>query len=331
MKDWQKYVIALVLIVAIIYGVSFGYQLILGMVWPFISLSPTAFLLVIVSGVIAFMGWVSFRLTTNTTISKFCFNLSPLVLFFGIVGLEIGIFFQYLPKSQIPAALCSSSETNVVNIASCILTGYKVEGYSSWTWASFWIFYIILPFTFVFVFLYGLFYPLKNMFGGGGIGNSVVSVLSFVVAAYATRQIFGAFLLDLFGYGAWGLVGIFIPLALCFGLKSLLEGFLKPMDAAKDTVWSDIYIQATAELGDIQQQIRNLEGALRSGLATTTEALNAMKTQLQQLEQRVIAVEGVIKKLPSKNAKVYEATIKELLNVIKGLSETVKTLEKKKK
>ena len=286
-----------------------------------INMSPIGFILVITSGIIAFLGYVCGNFD-KTGCAKVCFNLSPLVLFFGMVALEVVIFGQFFPKSQVSATSCSNSESNAVNIASCILTGYKVSGgYSTWTWASFWVFYIILPFVFVFAFLFGLLYPFTGMFGGGMVGKSVTSVLSFVIAAYATRQIFGAYLLDLFAYGVWGLVGIFIPLFLSFGLKRLFDMFLKPVEQAKETLWSSIQTQIYPEANEIKKELDNIQNMLAGQLQPTREAIKGMETQLKNIENRISSLEQISKKIPQ------GATKRQLTMYMNEMKKQLKTLQ----
>ena len=287
------------------------------------TISPIGFILVIISGVVAFLGYLCGNFG-SINCSKFCFNLSPLILFFGMIALEMVLFGQYFPKTKVPATSCTNSESNVINIASCILTGYKVSGeYSTWTWTSFWLFYIILPFAFIFAFLFGLLYPFGEVFGGGTVGKSVTSVLSFVISAYGTRQFFGSYLLDLFGYGTWGLVGIFVPLFLSFGLKRIFDMFLKPIEGTEKTLLGGMFSQIYSELNRINEKIDDAQKAMSGETPLSKEAYKAIMTELETLRNEIKVLEGAIDKL-----KASAATKRQLRKYVKMVENKEKEAEK---
>jgi hypothetical protein len=155
--------------------------------------------------------------------------LSYITLFIFLLFVEIQIIKPFLKRTEVDLQECtnffSPSQTtgNVVydllTYSSCILSGYVPKDLSSIGWVTFFIFYIILPFAFIWVFVYAL---MKEVFSGWGI-ERFSSLLSFIVAMYGARVLFGAVLLEFFAYGAWGLAGIFIAMFLVKGLEKIIE------------------------------------------------------------------------------------------------------------
>jgi hypothetical protein len=160
--------------------------------------------------------------------------LSYIALFIFLLFTEIQIIKPFLKRTEVNLEVCSNffspSQTtgNTVNdiltYSSCILTGYVPKNLSSIGWATFFIFYIILPFVFIWVVVYAL---MKEVFSGWSTIDQFSPLLSFVVAMYGTRVLFGAVLLEFFAYGAWGLAGIFIAVFLVNVLKKIIEDKFK--------------------------------------------------------------------------------------------------------
>jgi hypothetical protein len=69
----------------------------------------------------------------------------------------------------------------------------------------------------------------------GAFGKNAMRLLSFIIALYAARLLFGAFLLDLLGYGAWGLIGVFGAVLLTKGLQKIMEGWYRIEEMAAET------------------------------------------------------------------------------------------------
>ena len=114
---------------------------------------------------------------------------------------------------------------NAFHATSCILTGYFTKEFTALGFTTFFIFYFLLPWVFIFAYTYGLMrgMQLETWFGGGNVGKNIIIVLSLVISLYATRVMFGAFLLEFLGYGMWGLAGIFIACLLTRGLQYQIE------------------------------------------------------------------------------------------------------------
>jgi hypothetical protein len=112
---------------------------------------------------------------------------------------------------------------NALDVTSCILTGYFPQEQSILGWFTFLLFYIILPFAFIFALIVGL---MRDVFQGI-LDRRILNVLSFIIAVYATRAMFGAFLLQFLGYSAWGLAGIFGAIFIVGSLRKMIEDWFK--------------------------------------------------------------------------------------------------------
>ncbi|MEM5879204.1 MAG: hypothetical protein QXU74_01800 [Candidatus Aenigmatarchaeota archaeon] len=173
-------------------------------------------------------------------------ELTYFTLFFLIIILEITIlktaFAEYQPP-QVTLEKCTTifgskekptEAWDSIAVWACITLGYYPKDYSSLGWNIFFIFYILLPFIFIWVFLYGL---MKGLGIKDWLGNMdwVPLLLSFIIAMFASRQIFGFFLLDFYGYGAWGLAGIFGAILFTKGVQKMMEGWYGVEEMAEET------------------------------------------------------------------------------------------------
>jgi len=148
-------------------------------------------------------------------------------------------------------------------------------------------------------------------------------VMNFVISAYATRQIFGVFLLDLAAYGVWGVVGVFIPLFLSLILKRGFDILLGPIQAAKDTLYGQIAAYYYARISEIEERIKKIEIALQN----ITMTLDALKSMLKELE----GIKGTLKGLESaiKSEKALSPQdVATLLEIIKILASKAGGCEK---
>ncbi|MCX8190948.1 MAG: hypothetical protein N3D78_02065, partial [Candidatus Aenigmarchaeota archaeon] len=105
---------------------------------------------------------------------------------------------------------------------SCILAGKFPAEQGDMGWISFYIFYLILPFAFIFVLIHAI-------IGGigleGWLNENARRVITFIIAMYATRTMMGYFILQFVGYGAWGLGAIFVAIFLVGSLRNMIEGW----------------------------------------------------------------------------------------------------------
>jgi len=265
---------------AIIIAVSYGTFFLLLMIFNVSILSEVSlsFLFVATAAILIFFAY-RFSLDERSTEAKILLNLATSFIFFGILLLEILVFSHYFSRSQISLSQCEKEE-QPIDVASCILTGYKVSsGYEGWQWASFWIFFIILPFAFVFSVTWGLIRPLahENVFG-----KTVTVVITFIISSYATRQIFGAFLLDILGYGTLGVIGIFIPFLISFMIKRSFEIFLGPIQITEKTIYGAIGAHLYASVADIEKQLKEIQQAV-TAVSSDVATLKAMKNSVDKL------------------------------------------------
>jgi len=71
----------------------------------------------------------------------------------------------------------------------------------------------------------------------------------------------GAFLIDFFAYGSWGLVGLFIPLALTAAIKQILQSLI-PTEIKGAEVWRTVGIDLYAKLREAEKEAKHLEDAV---------------------------------------------------------------------
>jgi len=231
--------------------------------------SMWGFILVIISGALAFFGYIAESLGQNG-IAKVLVNACPVVLFVGAIIVESAFFGAYLTQtSSISVSSCEESlaVNNVEQIpmfTTCLFTGfYPSQGmnFASLSFATFIIFFWLLPFVFMYYFFYGLFEStMGSMFGGGGTGKTVSVTISFIVAMYGARQMIGSFLIDFLAYGSWGLVGIFIPLFLAMSIKRLLNTYIA-VDVKDAKIWESVGVNVWAQIEEKKAMIAKLESA----------------------------------------------------------------------
>jgi hypothetical protein len=291
---------------------SYGTFFLLLMIFNVSILSEVSisFLFVATAAILIFFAY-RFSLEGDKDKPRILVNIATSFIFFGILLLEILVFSHYFVRSQIPLSQCEKEE-QPIDVASCILTGYKVSGsYKSWQWASFWIFFIILPFAFVFSVTWGLIRPLahENVFG-----KTVTVVITFIISSYATRQIFGAFLLDILGYGTLGVIGIFIPFLISFMIKRGFEIFLRPIEKVEGTIYGAIGAYLYSSVADIEKQLKEIQQAV-TAITSDVETLRAMKALVEKLANDL----EVIKKQLEGNKGVPSEAKRELLPKVSWL------------
>lgn len=172
-------------------------------------------------------------------LSKLLREISYFCMFIMIILIEISIVSIYAkPISKFNIEDCKvggifPSKENLkegtftydaLAYTSCILTGKFPSEQSEIGWVTFYIFYLILPFAFIFILIYAIIsgIGLESWFN---IDKNIKRVLSFIIAMYATRTMMGSFILQFAGYGAWGLGAVFIAILLVAGLRKMMEGW----------------------------------------------------------------------------------------------------------
>lgn len=264
------------------------------------SLSPYGVYMVIASGSIIFVGYVLYQLKQYGP-AKFCLNVAPILLFFGFILIELTVFSAYLSStSAISVTQCQQGFVmnrveDIPLFTTCLFTGYYPSqgiSFASLSFATFVIFFWVLPFAFLYFFFYGLFEStMTPMFGGGGTGKTVSTVISFIVAMYGARQAIGAFLIDLLAYGSWGLVGIFIPLFLVLGIKKIMDHTI-PVKFVDQTVWSAVGVDVWAECKRLENDIKELQQAALI-MKEKGERLDSLKASIDERLRMAEALEKV--------------------------------------
>jgi len=156
--------------------------------------------------------------------------------------IEINIVKPFVKATKIDMEICKNyfvpSTTgqivyDALKYASCILTGYFPEEEGDLGWTVFYLFYIILPFAFIWVLLYGL---MKSVMSGWfNVGVNINALLSFIIAMYAARTLMGGFLLEFAGYGAWGLGAMFLAVFFTKSVGKIMEDWYSVEQIAQET------------------------------------------------------------------------------------------------
>jgi hypothetical protein len=281
------------------------------------------FILVIISGALAFFGYVAERAGAHGT-AKFLVNACPVVLFVGAIIVESAFFGTYLAQtSSISVTSCKESMTvnsveQIPMFTTCLFTAYYPSqgmNFASLSFATFIIFFWLLPFVFMYYFFYGLFEStMGSMFGGGGTGKTVSVVISFIVAMYGARQMIGSFLIDFLAYGSWGLVGIFIPLFLAAGIKRLLNTYIAT-EVPGAEIWSAVGTDAYAELRNAEQRVRDANDAMQQAVALGDR--NAQQAITQNMRGLANSLDGLVAGLGDPQLAHVKAGIQAVRDMIR--------------
>ncbi|MHA1828270.1 MAG: hypothetical protein ACTSX6_06440 [Candidatus Heimdallarchaeaceae archaeon] len=234
--------------------------------------------------------------------SKVTREVAYLLLFIAIIITVFGLMAPFAHKVEVdtencanvffPKSTATSVVYNVVDYASCVLTGYypkESPETANVAWTSFYVFYLILPFAFILVLIYGL---MKSMAIGswfGDFGGAATKILSFIIALFAARVLMGEVLLEFLGYGAWGLGVIFAGIFIVNGLKHMMESWYKVEEAAATTremIGKEIELKRKSMenlrkyLNKIKTQIE-LNMLIRPGQAPRIEIFDHLPEEIQ--------------------------------------------------
>ena len=288
--------------------------------------SPLGFLIIILAGVFAFLGYVSYSVGQNR-IAEVLLNAVPVMVFFGFMAVEIAVFTGLWEKQT--TVFLEKCETgwelkeagDIPKFLVCVLTGvYPSEGsITSVSFVTFILFFWLFPFFFILYFLIGLF---ESMFSGlFAHSRQVTYVMAFIVAMYGARQLIGGFLLDLYAYGVWGLVGIFIPLSLALGIKKVLNWAI-PIKLEEAKFWSEFGGGVIIEVKQLKDEMNKVQQLLMEAITKGDQELaNLLGNKINELENRVAVLEEAVKNLPGELGRQLKAEIKNLnrkLNVLRN-------------
>jgi hypothetical protein len=123
--------------------------------------------------------------------NQFCREIFYIGLFICILSLELSVFntaFTTLKPPEVTLLNCTT------------LFGTKEKPTEAWDAIAVW-----------------------SRVTTGHFPSTAMTLLSFIIAMYAARQLFGFFLLDFYGYGAWGIAGGFGAAMFILFLRNIME------------------------------------------------------------------------------------------------------------
>jgi len=269
--------------------------------------SPTGYLLILLTGIlIAVSGFLPLRW------GKVLREVATFCLFILLIFIEMSLMKPFVKETTVDLAECknvffptvqsSQAVAEGLKYTSCIFTGYfpaGTQGEGDLGWVVFYIFYLILPFAFMWAFLNGLMsgMGMGSMFGG----QNTTRILSFIIAMYAARVMFGGILLSFLGYGSWGLVAIFGAAFLSRGLKYIFDRWYSIEEMTQETRQA---IETELSLEDqvrpiIIRELNHMRtirdtSALQSSLLSLIQPTNVLFQKLSPATQNNlrVAIEG---------------------------------------
>jgi len=225
-------------------GIIIGFIIISAFVLPYLGFkveflsSLYGYILILLTAMlIAVSGFLPYKW------GKVLKEIALLCLFILLLLVEMSVIKEYVDAKEIKTEECKnffqpSTSGQIVYDAlkytSCVLTGYFPAEEGDLGWTVFYLFYIILPFAFIWVLLYSL---MKSVITSWftNIGFNVSALLSFIIAMYATRTLMGSFLLQFAGYGAWGLGAIFLAVFFTRSVGRIMEEWYQVERMASET------------------------------------------------------------------------------------------------
>jgi len=284
-------------------------------------------------------------------------EVSYILLFILIIYVGSAALSPFVQKIEINVTECKdyfipskTQEGEVSNIiynalgyASCILTGYFPANMSNIGWATFFIFYIILPFIFIFILAYYLTKDVLNISNKKILPSYALAILSIIISLYAARTLTGWVILEILGYGYIGLGLIFASLIITNSTKKLIEDWYSVDEAAKTAKQA---IEAELNLMKIYGEtakpiIETAKLAAKVDLNVAAQELAKLKNipqyaQLPSLEKQLL--EEMINKAISiaslqgedkdRNRKQFEEHLKMIEDYVKKFLAKVKTENK---
>jgi len=293
--------------------------------------SPYVYILILLSGgLIAVAGLLPYNW------GKILKEIAIFCLFILLLLTEMNLVKPFVKATKIEFEACKSlffpsTEGKIVydalKYASCVLTGYFPTEESDLGWTAFYIFYIILPFAFAWTFLYAL---MKEVMRGWitGVGINVEALLSFIIAMYAARVMFGAFLLDFAGYGAWGLAGLFIAVFFSKAVSNIMDswyGWETMAQQTKETIEGKLKVEKllAAYAIPILEEAKELASAEVSLLKCTAKLGEIKNTPLWNMlddVERNIIEDYMRKAAATTNKNDFKAVVDELEKYLKKIA-----------
>jgi hypothetical protein len=297
--------------------------------------SPFGYALILLTGIlIALSGFLPYNW------GKILREIAYFSLFVLLILVEINILKPYLKETKVDIDQCkngifptSKSESfffDALKYASCVFTGYFPLEAGDLGWTVFYIFYLILPFAFIWTIVYAL---MKDVMSGWNFSINIIRLLSFITAMYAARTMLGGFLLTFLGYGAWGLGAIFISIFLVKGLQKMMESWYVAEEMAVETRKT-----IEAEL-DIEKSFAE---SFKPLISEAKKLANSGPTLLKPAKYKLMEIKNTPQwnALPSSTRSILEeylnkaytaGSTSEFLNYVNNIEEFFKSLMKIKK
>ena len=175
-------------------------------------------------------------------------EVAYLLLFITILIAEMAVVTPFVHRINVAADNCSNVFFpkkasghilyNTIDYTSCVLTGYypkESAQTANVAWTTFYIFYLILPFAFIWVLMYGLMVGMGMETWFGTFSGTANKVISFIIALFAVRVLMGEVLLEFLGYSAWGLAGVFVSIFIVGGLRHSIESWYQVEAIGEET------------------------------------------------------------------------------------------------
>ncbi len=302
--------------------------------------SPIAYILILLFGVL-----VTISAFFPYKLGKYARIVAYIFLFIFLLIVEVSILKHFVKRVDVNIESCQniffpqSSANNIVydalSYVSCIFTGYVPQNQTLIGWSIFILFYIILPFAFIWAFIHGLMKEImSNWFQQT---PHVISILSFITAIYATRTLFGAFLLTFFGYGVWGLAGIFIAIFLVKGLEKLIENRfvieeyreeLKKLIKNENELRRDFAESAIPILDNVERVVSSqvLNQANRDHIIQQLDSIRNLPTWRSLLKSDQDYLDPLISSAIQAARNLDSFELRRYLNTLKTLLETWRSL-----
>jgi len=322
-------------------GIIISFLLISWLVLPWLGIpiefieSPFGYALILLTGIlIALSGFLPYKW------GNILREIAYFSLFVLIILIEINILKPYLKETKVDIEQCkngvfptSKSESfffDVLKYTSCVFTGYFPLEAGDLGWTVFYIFYLILPFAFIWTIVYAL---MKDIMSGWSFSINIIRLLSFITAMYAARTMLGGFLLTFLGYGAWGLGAIFIDIFLVKGLQKMMEGWYSAEQMAKETREA---IEAELSIE------KSFAESFKPLISEAKRLANSGPTLLKAAKYKLMEIKDTPQwnALPSSTKAILEeylnkaytaSTTSEFLNYVNNIEEFFKSLMKIKK
>jgi hypothetical protein len=327
-------------VVALGIGIIFLFLILSWLILPLLGFeieflsSPYGMIFISVTGMLfALSGFLPYKW------GKILREIALFCLFIMILLVEINIVKPFVKATKVDMTACQNyfqpSTTGQVvydalKYTSCVFTGYFPTTEGDLGWTVFYIFYLILPFAFIWLLIYSI---IKSIMEGWfPVQFNISALLSFIIALYSSRTLMGGFLLDFAGYAAWGLGAIFLAIIFTKGLDKIMKDWYKTEEMAKETreaIESELDIEKS-----FAQSFKPVISEAKRLASSGPSLLKPAKYKLMEIKDT-----PQWKALPSSTQAILEeylnkaytaGTTSDFLNYVNNIEQFLKSLEKVK-